>query len=96
MVVYGGYVPEKANYMTSIYAFDFEKKTWEVYFEGGKAEEPEARSDFDMVVHDGCIWMFGGSNGKKTLNDLWKYQPKEGKWSKVENDEGPEVKFLNI
>ena len=76
MIVYGGYIPEKATYMTNMYAFDFEKKTWEVFYEGGKQEEPEARSDFDMVVHDGSIWMFGGSNGKKTLDDLWKYQPK--------------------
>lgn len=28
MYVYGGYIPGKANYMTEIYAFDLEKKTW--------------------------------------------------------------------
>ena len=44
-----------------------------------------------MVVHDGSIWLFGGSNGKMTLNDLWRYQPKEGKWSKVESNSNPEV-----
>jgi len=36
MLVYGGYVPDKAKYMTDIYAFDFDNKTWEVYYEGGK------------------------------------------------------------
>jgi N-acetylneuraminic acid mutarotase len=36
MLVYGGYVPDKATYMTDIYAFDFEKQSWEVYYKGGK------------------------------------------------------------
>lgn len=34
MLIYGGYVPEKATYMTDMYAFDFEKGTWEVFFRG--------------------------------------------------------------
>ena len=36
MFVYGGYIPEKATYMTTMFGFDFEKKAWEVCYEGGK------------------------------------------------------------
>ncbi len=83
MIVYGGYIPEKATYMIDMYLFDLEKKTWEVLYRGGSGVEPEGRSDFDMIVHGGSIWLFGGSNGKLTLNDLWKFEPKEKKWTAI-------------
>lgn len=35
--------------------------------------EPEGRSDFDMTVYGGNIWLFGGSNGKRTLDDFWRF-----------------------
>ena len=77
--------------MTTMFAFDFEQKTWEVYKEVNKADEPEGRSDFDMLVHEGSIWLFGGSNGKKTLSDFWKLDPKDRKWQQVNYEGGPEV-----
>ena len=73
MYVYGGYIPNKALYMLDMYVFDFQQKKWQVYYKGGQNNEPQGRSDFDMVIHDGSIWLFGGSNGKITLNDLWKF-----------------------
>jgi hypothetical protein len=33
-----------------------------------------------MVLHEGDIWLFGGSNGKQTLNDFWKFDLKAKKW----------------
>jgi len=30
--VYGGYIPEIATFMTDIYAFSFNTKTWELYY----------------------------------------------------------------
>jgi hypothetical protein len=44
-----------------------------------------------MVVHEGSIWLFGGSNGKVTLADFWKFDIKEPKWQKIEANHGPEV-----
>ena len=77
MYVYGGYVPEEATYLTNMYAFDLEKETWEVYLNGSDGpNEPEGRSDFDMVEDEGAIWMFGGNNGKKNLDDFWKFSIK--------------------
>lgn len=35
MLVYGGYIPEKAQYMSDMYAFDLEKHTWQLYHRKG-------------------------------------------------------------
>lgn len=32
--IYGGYVSDKAEYLTDIYAFDLQNQTWELYFKG--------------------------------------------------------------
>lgn len=34
MFIYGGYVSDKAEYLTDIYAFDLQNQTWELYFKG--------------------------------------------------------------
>jgi hypothetical protein len=47
-----------------------------------------------MVAHNGFIWIFGGSNGKITLADFWKFDLKQPKWDKIEASHGPEVSLL--
>ena len=93
MLIYGGYIPEKAQYLADMYAFDLEKHTWQLYHRKGEEDQPEARSDFDMILHDGSIWLFGGSNGK-TLNDFWKFDHNNKKWTRVDATNGPEVQML--
>jgi hypothetical protein len=44
-----------------------------------------------MVVKNGIIWLFGGSNGKKTLDDFWNFDTKLNKWSRVKVQDGPDV-----
>lgn len=94
MLVYGGYIPNKAIYMTDMYSFDLEKMSWELFYKGGTEAEPEGRSDFDMVVHEGSVWLFGGSNGKVTLNDLWKFNYNEKKWTEIKESNCPEVRLF--
>jgi hypothetical protein len=40
MYVYGGYIPDKAAYMTDMYVFDFGLKKWELFYKGGQNDEP--------------------------------------------------------
>ncbi len=47
-----------------------------------------------MVIHAGSIWLFGGSNGKVTLNDFWRFDFKDKKWSRIESLNGPEVEYM--
>lgn len=84
MYVYGGYIAQEATYNVNVYAFDMQKQTWEVYYQGKRGGgQPEGRSDFDVVVEDGCLWMFGGHNGKNNLGDFWKFDLKMKQWTLV-------------
>lgn len=42
-----------------------------------------------MVFHEGSIWLLGGSNGIKTLNDMWKFNLSQNKWLKIECNNRP-------
>lgn len=39
MYVYAGYIPEKAEYVKDIYAFDFEKQEWSVEWKGSDSRD---------------------------------------------------------
>lgn len=47
-----------------------------------------------MVVHEENIWLFGGSNGKQTLNDFWKFNLKSKQWEKIITKDCPEVSLV--
>jgi hypothetical protein len=34
---------------------------------------PVPRSCFGMIGCENVIWVFGGTDGNKTLNDFWKF-----------------------
>jgi hypothetical protein len=36
-----------------------------------------------MVIYNSNLWIFGGTNGKNTLNDMWKYDIKGKNWLKI-------------
>lgn len=92
MYVYGGYISDRAEYMRDIYAFNIDSLSWEVVHRWAKGEkEPEGRSNFAMVEHSGSLLIFGGSNGSKTLNDMWKFDLKVKRWEQVESKDTPEV-----
>jgi len=40
--------------------------------------------------------VFGGTNGIKTLNDLWRFDLKTKIWSEIKTDNPPEVKMAVI
>lgn len=59
---------------------------------GEKSEkEPQGRSNFSMVEYNQGLLIFGGTNGVKTMNDMWSFEMKDKKWSKVDSKDTPEV-----
>ncbi len=97
MYVYGGYMCEEAENMRDILSFDFETSKWEVVYKAGsRASEPEGRSSFAMTEADGKLLVFGGTNGEKTLNDLWTFDVKAKEWQRVDNKDTPEVVVLSL
>lgn len=63
MYVYGGYIPDKAQYLRNIYCLDLEKMEWSTVFESNSKEEPDGRSNLALAAEGKNIWIFGGTNG---------------------------------
>lgn len=90
MYVYGGYITDKAEYLSDILAFNIENNSWEIFYKSDKTDkEPGPRSNFSMVESNRSLFIFGGSNGTKTLNDTWSFSLKDKKWTKVETKDPP-------
>jgi hypothetical protein len=47
-----------------------------------------------MVEYKGNLLIFGGTNGVKTLNDMWNFNLTSKKWEKLDCIDTPEV-FLS-
>ncbi len=90
MYIWGGYIPEKAEFMREIYSLDLEKMEWSLESNEAPAEL-QGRSNFDIVCHQDEFYIFGGTNGTHTLNDLWKYSLASKKWTNIEQKNIPEV-----
>jgi hypothetical protein len=82
MYVYGGFKDKEAVYSNNIYALDMRSRTWSTFYQPDKtAVVPEARGNMGLVVYKDSILVFGGTNGVKTLNDMWKFDLKTKTWS---------------
>jgi N-acetylneuraminic acid mutarotase len=91
MMVYGGYISDKAEYLKDIYAFDLNNHTWHVAFRGGKGNEPCGRSNFPMLELNENLLIFGGTDGAETLNDMWIFDTKSKEWKQIETKDTPDV-----
>ena len=91
MLVYGGYISDKAEYLKDIYSFDLINHTWEICYKSGKANEPVGRSNLSMVEYQDGFIIFGGTDGSQTLNDLWSFNFKTQEWKQIDTQDTPEV-----
>ena len=84
MYIYGGFKDKQASYSSNIYTLDLITKTWSTFYTPVKtAPTPEARGNVGLALHNDCIWIFGGTNGTKTLNDLWKFNLTTKTWTEI-------------
>jgi hypothetical protein len=92
MYVFGGYEAGQAKYSNIIYRFDFESEKWEVYHQPNKETDgPVPRSSFGMDVANGDIWVFGGTDGTKQLNDLWCFNIGLKRWKLIQTEDQSKV-----
>lgn len=81
MFIYGGYVADQGVYLKDILCLNLNTMEWKkLYVSSSNSPEPEARNCGSMIAHSGNLWLFGGSNGTKTLNDMWKFNLSQNKW----------------
>lgn len=88
MYIYGGFKDKEAAYDGNIYALDLNTRKWSVFYKY-QPKDPEPRGNVGLVVKGDEVWVFGGTNGTKTLNDLWKFNMKTKKWTEVKAENPP-------
>jgi len=69
----------------SMWRFDFKERHWERLV---PANSQESRTGATAVLHNGCIWIFGGYHSKYT-NTMIKYDIKNNRWEREETN-GPD------
>jgi N-acetylneuraminic acid mutarotase len=80
MYVFGG-CDSLGRFNNDLFVYNFDKKRWKQLTPSGTL--PKARHFHTAVVHDGCIWVFGGkSNGY--MNDLLCLNLKTMSWEPQE------------
>jgi len=81
MLVFGGC--DGWNYFNDLYNFCFTAREWSPVRVTGTA--PGARSAPATVVHDeqGAMYVFGGYDGARSLNDLFRFDLRTSEWSQI-------------
>jgi len=81
MVVFGGC--DGWNYFNDCYRFNFASSDWSAVRVTGTA--PGARSAPATVVHEGqgMMYVFGGYDGARSLNDLFRFDLATSEWAQV-------------
>ena len=103
MLVFGGFIGGSvALYSRCIFSYNFETKQWATYYLQSFKEKsmdkeptvstpnsdlPKKRANSGTSIFRDTLYIFGGTNGKKKLNDMWKYDLLGRKWAKIEPKE---------
>lgn len=48
-----------------------------------KKDQPSARFGHSQIVYENKVYIFGGWDGKHTLNDFWEFDPDRKQWTRV-------------
>jgi leucine-zipper-like transcriptional regulator 1 len=96
LYVFGGYGGGTGR-LDDFYAFDFLSSSWE-QVQVLSEEKPGCRENNGVVVlsdRDQSIILFGGYNGNRWLNDLWKYDISSKRWTCLEESSPDTVGMMN-
>ena len=65
---------------------------------GGDSNVPTPRFGHSCVIFDEKMWLFGGWDGKSTLNDIWTFEWTSRKWKKISSysDVAPRYRHTSI
>ena len=98
MLVFGGFMGGKiGKYSRNIYNYSFKNNKWDLFFDGKsknlvKTEYLKKRSSAGMIIYEGGLYVFGGTNSKIKFDDLWRFDLNKRIWSLIKtNEETPLV-----
>ena len=81
---YGGLINSSGLFSERTYRFN--KNTWETTVYDHDSDKRPTERLYPALTYDkyhNCIWLFGGYDGSKYFNDLWKYDLGSNVWTKV-------------
>jgi len=108
MIIVGGFLGGKdGGYSNAVYEYNFEENKMHTLFKNHEVDVtgdetpsiPPGRMGLGAAIYQNTLYIFGGNEGNTKMNDLWKFDLNEKKWSfvKPEGKVVPEVsKWKNI
>jgi len=79
IIIFGGGDGNKA--INEIYILDSEKLAWES-FKPKTDVQPQSRGYHSAVLHNGIMYVYGGSDGEQCFNDVFALDIEKGTWTK--------------
>ncbi|XP_076266784.1 uncharacterized protein LOC143200250 isoform X2 [Rhynchophorus ferrugineus] len=91
MLVYGGYQDLKGS-CGELWAFHFETESWHLVStppSKGSDQFPPSRHKHSAVIHEECMWIYGGMMDLHERSDLWKFDFYTKQWSCIKTKINP-------
>ncbi|CAE7849534.1 unnamed protein product [Symbiodinium sp. KB8] len=91
--IFGGYGGTSSGRLRDLWFFDPEERKWTLA--SSSSSGPSARSEHTLMDDAlGHLWVFGGNDGSKRLDDLWYWDLQASDWVQVQavTDGGPDAR----
>ncbi|RWS29629.1 uncharacterized protein B4U80_08685 [Leptotrombidium deliense] len=89
MHVYGGYQDLKGA-SSELWTFDLSFEEWHLMSCSGRMnEQPSPRHSHSAVVHNNCLWIYGGMTDLQEKSDFWKWDFGTRQWTKIKTKFNP-------
>eukprot|EP00516_Mucochytrium_quahogii_P009441 CAMPEP_0203781450 /NCGR_PEP_ID=MMETSP0099_2-20121227/10244_1 /ASSEMBLY_ACC=CAM_ASM_000209 /TAXON_ID=96639 /ORGANISM=" , Strain NY0313808BC1" /LENGTH=464 /DNA_ID=CAMNT_0050682441 /DNA_START=423 /DNA_END=1820 /DNA_ORIENTATION=+ len=83
LYVFGGY--DGTSRYNDTFAFNLKTRQWsQKNVDQDPSEKPSRRFGHSGVVHNGKLWVFGGWDGRETLNCVWALDLKTEVWTSLD------------
>jgi tetratricopeptide (TPR) repeat protein len=92
VLLFGG--TDGRNDLNDTWILDPNTWTWRQVEFDPTVKLPPARSEHTAVVHNDHMWVFGGTNGNRTLDDFWCLDLETMVWSEVVVADNPHKNFI--
>ena len=96
MYIFAGY---DGLYKNDLYKFSLDESAWSSIRDSNPSAEnwPKPRYRTSLIVHKDTVYMFGGHDGTKQLNDFYSFDPMLEAWSQINiNDYFPSPRDSHV
>ncbi|XP_015786238.1 probable cyclin-dependent serine/threonine-protein kinase DDB_G0292550 [Tetranychus urticae] len=89
MHIYGGYQDLRGS-SSELWSFNLSLEQWHLVSCSLRcSDQPSPRHSHSAIVHDNCMWVYGGMTDLQEKGDFWKWNFELSQWSKVKCNKGP-------